>query len=145
MQADYVLELPNDLRAIDNAVAYLVDRCRDLGCECERLGFRFRVGVTEALSNAMLYGNGRDPRKRVRIEASITAASIVIRVTDEGVGFDPASLPDPRLPANRSRPAGRGLFLIRELMDRVEFNERGNSITMILLRHPANGGREQSV
>jgi hypothetical protein len=56
---------------------------------------------------------------------------------------------DPTLPANRVRPGGRGIFLIRKLMDRVEFNERGNSITMILLsrteRTPAIGRMKTTV
>jgi serine/threonine-protein kinase RsbW len=91
------------------------------------------VGLTEALANAMLYGNGRDPRKRVRVEAHLTPRMIQVQVTDEGGGFDPDAVVDPTLPANRVRPGGRGIFLIRKLMDQVEFNERGNSITMILL------------
>jgi serine/threonine-protein kinase RsbW len=134
MHAHCVLELPNDLQAIECAVEELVTRGREAGFACEQRRFNLRVGVTEALANAMLYGNARDPRKRVRIEARITADSMTIRVTDEGRGFDPASVPDPTLPANLFRPGGRGLFLIHKLMDRVEFNECGNSITMVLHR-----------
>jgi serine/threonine-protein kinase RsbW len=138
MQADFVLELPNDLRVIDRAVDYLVARCCEVGFDCDRMGLKLRVGVTEALANAMLYGNGRDPRKRVLVEARMSVDAIVVRVTDEGRGFDPDALPDPTLPAHRTRPGGRGIFLIRELMDRVEFNEQGNSITMILHGEPSS-------
>jgi serine/threonine-protein kinase RsbW len=134
MQNHCVLELPNDLQAIERAVEELVARSREAGFICDHRRLNLQVGVTEALSNAMLYGNGRDPRKRVRIEARITAESIIINVTDEGRGFDPAAVPDPTLPANLPRPGGRGLFLIRKLMDRVEFNDCGNSITMVLHR-----------
>jgi serine/threonine-protein kinase RsbW len=133
MQLDYVLELPNDLHAIERSVDYLMDRGREVGFDYDLLRLNFRVGLTEALANAMLYGNCRDPRKRVRLEACLTPAEIRLRVTDEGHGFDPGTLSDPTLPANRVRPGGRGIFLIRQLMDRVEFNDRGNSITMILL------------
>lgn len=136
MQLDYVLELPNDLRAIERSVEYLMDRAREAGFEDDRLRLNFRVGLTEALANAMLYGNCRDPRKRVRVEASLSSEQIAVQVTDEGRGFNPDSILDPTLPANRLRPGGRGLFLIRNLMDRVEFNERGNSIRMVLLRQP---------
>jgi serine/threonine-protein kinase RsbW len=121
MAYDYTLELPNDLRAIERAVAYLVDRGRETGFDYDRLRLNFRVGLTEALANAMLYGNCRDPRKRVRVEARLTPTEIIVQVLD------------PTLPTNRARPGGRGIFLIRKLMDRVEFNERGNSITMVLL------------
>jgi serine/threonine-protein kinase RsbW len=133
MQLDYVLELPNDLRAIERSVDYLMDKGREVGFDCDRLRLNFRVGLTEALANAMLYGNCRDPRKRVRVEAHLTSAEIKVRVTDEGRGFDPHKVLDPTLPDNRVRPGGRGIYLIRQLMDRVEFNEQGNSITMILL------------
>jgi serine/threonine-protein kinase RsbW len=133
MQHDYVLELPNDLRAIERSVDYLMDKGREVGFDFDRLRLNFRVGLTEALANAMLYGNCRDPRKRVRVEAHLTPAEITVRVTDEGRGFDPRKVLDPTLPANRARAGGRGIYLIHQLMDRVEFNERGNSITMILL------------
>ena len=134
MQLDCVLELPNDLRAIERSVEYLVERAREVGFEDDRLRLNFRVGLTEALANAMLYGNSRDPRKRVRVEARLSAQEIAVQVTDEGRGFDPESVLDPTLPANRLRAGGRGLFLIRKLMDRVEFNDRGNSIRMTLVR-----------
>lgn len=133
MRLDYVLELPNDLRAIERSVDYLMDKGREVGFDYDRLRLNFRVGLTEALANAMLYGNCRDPHKRVRVEAHLTSGEIRVKVTDEGRGFDPEAVLDPTLPANRARPGGRGIFLIRQLMDRVEFNERGNSITMILL------------
>ncbi|NJD09490.1 MAG: ATP-binding protein [Gemmatimonadetes bacterium] len=144
MQLDYLLELPNDLKAIERSVDYLVDRAREAGFEDDRLRLNFRVGLTEALANAMLYGNCHDPRKRVRIEASLSRDELAVQVTDEGCGFNPASILDPTLPANRQLPCGRGLFLIRNLMDRVEFNERGNSIRMVLLRQPAVPGERAS-
>ena len=138
MRLDYVLELPNDLRAIERSVDYLMDKAQEVGFDYDRLRLNFRVCLTEALANAMLYGNCRDPRKRVRVEAHLTPREIKVQVTDEGRGFDPRTLLDPTTPANRARSGGRGIFLIRQLMDRVEFNERGNSITMVLLsRHDA--------
>lgn len=133
MRLDYVLELPNDLRAIERSVDYLMDKGQEVGFDYDRLRLNFRVGLTEALANAMLYGNCRDPRKRVRVEAHLTSRQIKVQVTDEGRGFDPRALLDPTTPANRARSGGRGIFLIRQLMDQVEFNERGNSITMVLL------------
>ena len=144
MQLDYVLELPNDLRAIERSVDYLMDKGREVGFDFDRLRLNFRVGLTEALANAMLYGNCRDPRKRVRVEAHLSSYEIKVQVTDEGRGFNPAAVLDPTLPANRVRSGGRGIFLIRQLMDRVEFNERGNSITMILLSRDTDARQAQA-
>ena len=132
LQTDCTLELPNDLRTIERAVELLVARCRAVGFDCDRLSLNFRVSVTEALANAMLYGNQRDPDKHVFVDAVFTPYAVTVRVTDEGEGFDPDTLPDPTRNPHRRRPGGRGIFLIRKLMDRVEFNERGNSITMVL-------------
>ena len=128
----HVLELPNDLGAIERSVDYLLERCREVGFNEERLRLNVRVGVAEALANAMMYGNARDPGKQVKLEAWVSASRIRIRVTDEGAGFDPDALPDPTLPQNLSRARGRGVYLITELMDEVTFNEQGNSIEMVL-------------
>jgi serine/threonine-protein kinase RsbW len=134
MQANYVIELPNDLCTIGKSVEYLIDRGAEAGFDSDRLRLNLRVGLSEAIANAMLYGNCRDPRKRVRIEARVTPDEITVRVTDEGHGFDPEKLADPTLPTNRKRIGGRGIFLVRKLMDHVEFNPKGNSITMVLSR-----------
>ena len=144
MPTDYVLELPNDLRAIERSVDYLIERAQEIGFSHERLRLNLRVGLTEALANAMLYGNCRDPRKRVRLEAQVSAAACIVRVTDEGRGFNPDAVLDPTLPRNRTRSGGRGIFLIKKLMDRVEFNDRGNSITMVLFNESPEAARESA-
>jgi serine/threonine-protein kinase RsbW len=119
---------------IGKSVEYLIERGEEAGFDEERLRLNLRVGLSEALANAMLYGNCRDPRKRVRVEAKLTPDAITLRVTDEGHGFDPGMLADPTTPGNRKRIGGRGIFLIRKMMDHVEFNAKGNSITMVLAR-----------
>jgi serine/threonine-protein kinase RsbW len=139
MQSRHVLELPNDLGAIERSVEYLLERCRDAGFDERKLRLNLRVGVAEALANAMMYGNRRDPGKRVVVEFWCDPDEVRIRITDEGRGFDPGALPDPTLPDNRTRPCGRGVFLIRQLMDRVEYNDRGNSVEMFLFRKPDSG------
>jgi serine/threonine-protein kinase RsbW len=144
MESRHVLELPNDLGAIERSVDYLVDRCRDAGFDERRLRLNFRVGVAEALANAMMYGNSRDPSKHVKLEAWCAADRVRVRITDQGSGFDPATLPDPTLPQNLTRSRGRGVFLIRELMDELAFNEQGNSVDMILYSDQPADGREAS-
>ena len=133
---EFVLELPSDLRIIEAAVTYLVNRLRTFSFGGSRLHLNFRVGVTEALANAVLYGNEQDPRRSVRVEVSIDSTRVELCVVDQGRGFDPASVPDPTHPDNLERTGGRGLFLIRKLMDEVEYNERGNAVRLLLLRHP---------
>lgn len=142
MHRQLFFELPNDLRSIERTVDALVAEGHEVGFDARRLRLNLRVGVTEALANAMIYGNCRDPEKRVVVEAEIAAEACTVRVTDEGGGFNPEHVPDPRLPRYRERVGGRGIFLIRALMDHVEFNERGNSISMVLLGETGGGVRE---
>ncbi len=132
MDQELILELPNDIRSIENAVDYVMRHCSTCCDYARRFNLNFRVGLTEALSNAMLYGNDSDPQKHVRIEVAVRVQEVAVRVTDEGAGFDPAAVPDPTLPDNISKTGGRGIFLMRSLMDEVRFNDRGNSVTLVL-------------
>ena len=106
--------------------------CSSCGDFARRLNLNFRVGLTEALSNAMLYGNGSDPQKRVRVEVAVRVEEVAVRVTDQGARFDPTKVPDPTLPANITKSGGRGIFLMKALMDEVKFNDQGNSVTLVL-------------
>jgi serine/threonine-protein kinase RsbW len=132
VEKELVLELPNDVRSIEHAVDYVMRRCSCCAEAARRLNLNFRVGLTEALSNAMIYGNGDDPEKRVRVEVTMRYEAITVCVTDEGTGFDPGGVPDPTCPDNIFREDGRGIFLMRALMDDVQYNERGNSVTLHL-------------
>lgn len=129
---DLVLELPTDIRSIGNAVDYVMARCQSCAEQARRLDFNFRLGLTEALSNAMLYGNSDDPSKRVLVEVMFQRGRIEARVTDQGSGFDPSAVPDPTSPENLTKPCGRGLFLMRQLLDEVSFNAQGNQVTLVL-------------
>lgn len=144
LDPDLVLELPTDVRSIANAVDYVMSRCLTCFEQAARLNLNFRVGLTEALSNAMLYGNGDDPSKRVVVRVSMLEGRLEARVSDQGLGFDPTLVPDPTLPENLTRPCGRGLFLMRSLLDEVSYNDRGNEVTLVL-RLPSGGPLEGGI
>ncbi len=132
MEKQLVIELPSDLQCIEETVEFVVSRCASCEEVARKLRFNFRVCLAEALSNAMIYGNGRDPSKRVQVEIVLEEGRLVARVTDEGTGFDPSGVPDPTTPQNLRKVGGRGLFLMRKLMDDVRYNDRGNSVTLTL-------------
>jgi len=132
MAPDLTLDIPNDLSSIEEAVDFVMQRCAFCGQDPRRLRLKLRVGLAEALANAMLYGNGPDPSKRVKVEVAIQDSAITARITDEGRGFDPRAVPDPTCPANLLKTNGRGIFLMRKLLDEVHFNDRGNSVTLVL-------------
>lgn len=138
MDPELILHLPSDVLRIEDAVEKVIARCHriiELERRASRVRMNLRVALSEALSNAMLYGNGADRSKRVRVELTITANAIITRITDEGPGFDYEDVPDPTTPESLLKPDGRGIFLMRELLDEVSFNERGNSVTLLLKRN----------
>ena len=134
-RTEFVLLLPSDLRMVEAAIGYLIARFRRNGFDGSRLTLNLRVSIAEALANAMLYGNLHDPGKYVRVHVIIDPAHAAITVADEGGGFDPEAVPDPTLPENLNRSGGRGIFLIRQLMDEVEFSDRGNVVRFTLRRN----------
>lgn len=77
------------------------------------------VATTEAVINAIQHGNKFDPSKKVKLRVSASSENIQVVVQDEGTGFDPSTVEDPRSPENLLKERGRGIFLIRQLSDSV--------------------------
>jgi serine/threonine-protein kinase RsbW len=92
--------------------------------------FGVHLAVDEALVNAIVHGNGMDPRKHVHFCSRISPKKVRVEITDEGAGFDPGKLPDPTDPAHLARPSGRGVMLMRAFMSRVEFLNGGNHVVL---------------
>ena len=87
--------------------------------------------VKEAVQNAIEHGNQGDPRKALSLSWRLSDASLCICVSDSGPGFDPSVLPDPTADQNLFKPRGRGIYLLRKMMDEVSFNDRGNTLEMV--------------
>ena len=128
------LRLPSDVDCIEEAVELVTRHCLAEHAATQTIRFRLRVVLSEALSNAILRGNCEDRSKWVEVRAELGPDAIRVSVTDEGCGFDPLSIPEPLRPEQLDEAGGRGLFLIKKLVDAVQFNEQGNSICMILRR-----------
>ena len=93
--------------------------------------FAIHLALEEAVANAIKHGNKSDPDKKVKIDCTIDSKKVEIFITDQGNGFDPQQIPDPRAGENIYKADGRGLFLIRAYMDVAEFNQCGNSLHMV--------------
>jgi serine/threonine-protein kinase RsbW len=95
---------------------------------------RLFVSATEAVNNAILHGNKSDPEKKVCVRCLVNKDSIVVSVTDEGEGFDPSKIPNPLDEQNLLKESGRGVFLIRSMMDRVDIHpsEKGTTVEMAI-------------
>ncbi len=93
--------------------------------------FAVHLALEEAFTNAIKHGNKMDPNKEVKINYSLSPDRVEISMVDEGDGFNPDAVPDPRRGENLYKPGGRGLLLMRSYMDVVEFSERGNGVRMV--------------
>jgi serine/threonine-protein kinase RsbW len=123
----FELEVPTDVRLIGRIVQMVSREIREFDFPPSICSLNVPVALSEALSNAMLRGNGDDPAKTVRVRMNVDDRGLVLEVTDEGVGFDlELCTQDPTTAANMLREDGRGLFLMRRLMDRVERYTEGN-------------------
>ena len=113
--------IPSDVREIEPIVEQVTRECRVLALTARQCALNVPVALTEALSNAILRGNRGMRDKHVRVRAVVSDNALVLEVADEGAGFDlDACTIDPTRPGNLEREDGRGLFLMRSLMDRVE-------------------------
>ncbi len=91
----------------------------------------------EAAANAVLHGNQSDPAKHVTAAFAITDEALTISIADQGEGLDPDTVPDPLAPENLLRPSGRGIFLMRALMDEVKFRKLQPGTEITLVKHRA--------
>jgi serine/threonine-protein kinase RsbW len=130
------VRVPSDVRLIEPLVGLVTRQCAVRQLPPRACNLRVPVALTEALSNAMLYGNREDQSRCVRLRARLDEVSLVLEVVDEGSGFDmEACTIDPTSPDHLDREDGRGLFLMRTLMDRVErFTDGGNVVRLTLHR-----------
>ncbi len=128
------VRVPTDLDVVEEAVDLVARHCLASGVPPKAARFVVRVVLCEALANAIVYGNQLDPAKRVDVRVEVGEEAVELHVSDEGDGFDPSGIPDPTEPDRIELNQGRGLFLIRQLVDEVHFNDRGNAICMIMRR-----------
>ncbi len=99
--------------------------------------FHVTMAVREAVVNAVLHGNEYDPARKIAVGLENTGKSLVFTIADQGQGFVPEDVPDPLAPENLLRGTGRGIFLIRSLMDEVHFRQLHPGTELTLVKHLA--------
>lgn len=97
--------------------------------------FAIKLSLEEALVNAYRHGNRQLPDRSIHLHYFIDHDRVAIMVADEGDGFCPEDVPDPTLDENLDRPFGRGVMLMQSYMTEVHFNDRGNCVWMLKIRH----------
>jgi anti-sigma regulatory factor (Ser/Thr protein kinase) len=167
VESESTFELKSDRRLFSPLISYLQECLANLGTLDDADRTRVGVALEEALVNAAEHGNleldsalrGSDRKayveladerrsaepyrdRRVHVSARLSRREARFVIRDEGAGFDPGSLPDPRDPENLLKVSGRGVLIMRTFMDEVSFNDEGNQVTLVKLC--ARGDEPQS-
>jgi serine/threonine-protein kinase RsbW len=125
------VSLAADRNAIDPVVQSIMNVVRDMQCASGKED-AIELALTEALANAVVHGAKADPNKIVECDVACDETrGMLIVVRDPGPGFDPTAIPNPIVGQNIYSNHGRGIFLINELMDEVQFKNNGKEIHML--------------
>ncbi len=125
-----VFKVPSDLRIVKKTSFKILSYLKDLNLD-EYTLFRIALSTEEALINAITYGNKSNRKLPVQIKVIKSPDQVEITIKDQGEGFNYKNLPDPTEDDNLPLPCGRGLFIIKKLMDKVSFSDNGSCIKMV--------------
>lgn len=123
------LRISSDTQNIRLVERVIDDVCDQYKVNEDRYG-NILIAVTEAVNNAIQHGNHNNPEKSVTITYNIDPSSITFFIKDEGNGFDHKNLPDPTAPENIDKINGRGIFLMKNLSDNIQFDENGKQVQL---------------
>lgn len=118
--------LTENIRVVES----FIDNARETYTLNDDIYGNIMVAVTESVNNAIVHGNKEDKNKDVKLSLEIEKNSLSFTIEDEGEGFEYDKLPDPTAPENILNPGGRGIFLINNLVDEVEFSEGGKIVKL---------------
>ena len=131
------LELHSTTDVLDHLQQVAEDVCRQVGLDEDTLHWT-SMAVRECVINAITHGNRRDPSKMVFVDFDVEEAgrerSLVVRVRDQGAGFEPSEISNPLAPENILNTSGRGIFLVRQFMDEVTFQRAPGGGTDVRMR-----------
>ena len=126
----FMLELhsnPRNVNLIESYVDRVVEKFSDIN---EDMYGNILISLTEAVNNAIIHGNNADESKKVWVNLEKTERRISFKITDEGAGFNFDELPDPTAPENILKLGGRGVFLMQQLSDTMDFHDNGSTVEL---------------
>ena len=116
-----------DADALVSDALQFFDKLRDYGYFPNISDFFFRLALDETVANALEHGNRSDPGKKIVLTIEHKNKRLIITVTDDGNGFDPDAISDPKLAENRCNVNGRGICLLKSI-GKVSWNNKGNRV-----------------
>ncbi|NVM03459.1 MAG: ATP-binding protein [Candidatus Helarchaeota archaeon] len=121
LKPQYSLTITSERSSIENAVTFAERVANEMNLIDEEYD-NLAISISEAVSNAIIHGNKLDKNKKVKISIFVKRNNVTVIVKDQGSGFDPKKLKNPLDPENIPKEYGRGIFVLRNLMDTVDFN-----------------------
>lgn len=118
--------LPENVRIVES----FIDNAKEKFHIDDDVYGNIMVAVTESVNNAIVHGNKCDKSKNVHISLEMGDKALKFVIEDEGPGFDYQNLPDPTAPENLLNTGGRGIFLMQNLCDKVEFFNEGKKVEL---------------
>tara|TARA_B100001758_G_C18261022_1_gene531028 strand:- start:261 stop:704 length:444 start_codon:yes stop_codon:yes gene_type:complete len=126
---EHQLSFPSKAENLNQVEELINDLCKKFEVNEDYYG-NILIALTEAVNNAIHHGNKSNPNKEVNIKFNTDGQLLKFTIKDDGPGFDFENLPDPTDPKNIEKPHGRGVFLMRNLADDIEFNDDGSTVVM---------------
>jgi serine/threonine-protein kinase RsbW len=131
------LSLESKIESVDRAEQVADQYAAELGFDEDERG-RISMAVREAVVNAVYHGNAYDPGKKVTVGFEVNVEGLTVRVSDQGAGLNPETIPDPLAPENLLSNHGRGIFIMRAFMDQVSFRDLKPGTEITLVKHRGN-------
>ncbi|MDD5173836.1 MAG: ATP-binding protein [Candidatus Omnitrophota bacterium] len=124
------LKIPSDIRYVKEVSSGILKWLKPRNLDDSAI-FDIRLCVEEVVRNAIVHGNNNDKGLKVLIIYWLEGDHLIVEVEDEGGGFDSGKVSDPTIDENRMKLGGRGVYLVRHLMDEVKFNDKGNKVRLV--------------
>lgn len=128
----YYLEIESDSNNLITVEEFINYVASDVNLDPEKLP-GLLIAITEATTNAIIHANKKDVTKKVALDIQLQNSQLIIKVIDQGQGFDPTKIPDPTEPENLLKDSGRGLYLMRVFADELKYNITPNGTETILI------------
>ncbi len=126
-------ELMLRIKSCPTQIGCIESFVKKLMCNCkfdQQVYDNILISLTEAVNNAIIHGNREDESKFVNVNCEERKQEVIIRISDEGKGFNPHQVPDPTLEHNIECCGGRGVFIMKQLSDKIKFLDSGRTVVM---------------
>lgn len=132
--SENVIIIPSDTIHLATIDDFISSKLAEAGVSSSAIA-DIAISVSEAVNNAIEHGNAGDQNKKITVKIEFKENDLYISIKDQGKGFDPGSVPNPTDKENLLKKVGRGIFIIRSLVDSIDFNFASDGTEVILRKN----------